>query len=202
MAVTARTEELPLKGRQIPTYGILSYLFPRSDTHKHQGIDFPAPIGTPVRSVTNGIVTDSSNNLADHFSGYGRIVQVQFTDPPLMPVWLLYAHLDHAMVNKGDTIEKGQQIGTVGDTCFNRKNPYKACSGSHLHFEVRTKQYLPTEGGRLDPVIFLAQHGQIKPQVMLAIKEQEKQTKQKAQLSFGIVTLAALGGLIWYMVKT
>jgi murein DD-endopeptidase MepM/ murein hydrolase activator NlpD len=202
LPVAAKTDQLPLVRGRIPTVGILSYLFPRTETHKHQGLDFPAPIGTPVRSVTKGYVTDSGNELTKNFSGYGRFVQVQFTDPPLRSVFVLYAHLDKALVKPGETISKGQQIGTVGNTCFNRSDPYKACKGAHLHFEVRTKRFLPSEGGRLDPVVFLAQHGQIKPQILVALKKEEKESKQKASLGFGMVVLAAIAGIIWYKVKS
>ena len=191
------TTALPVSRGRIATTGILSYLFPRTETHKHQGIDFPKTLGTNVRSLTKGIVTDTGTELTDHFSGYGRFVQVQFVDPPYRPVWLLYAHLNDVKVKPGDTVEKGQSIGTVGKTCFNRQNPYKECEGAHLHFEVRSKQYLPSEGGRYDPVVFLAQHGEIDPAKLLEIKNEEKQR----DTAIGLGTFAVVGVLGYILYK-
>jgi murein DD-endopeptidase MepM/ murein hydrolase activator NlpD len=118
----------------------------------------------------------------------------------MQPVYILYAHLDKVMVKKGDTIDKGQQIGTVGNTCFSRRDPYKACKGAHLHFEVRSKQYLPTEDGRLDPVVFLSQYGQISPTGLMAIKEEEKQRDKTVTIG-SIAAIAAIGFLAWRWVK-
>ena len=195
MAV-ALIQSLPVSNGKIPVIGILSYLFPRSETHKHQGIDIPKPVGTIVRSVTDGIVTDTGNELTEHFSGYGRFVQIEFVEPPLLPIWILYAHLDHINVNPGDTITKGQQIGTVGKTCFNKIDPYKECDGSHLHFEIRSKQYLPAEGGRYDPVVFLAQHGQIPVQKLVEIKNEEKQRNNLITVSV-ISALSIIGYFLY-----
>jgi len=195
--MTTITTNLPVENGRIQSTGILSYLFVRSETHNHQGIDIVAPVGTPVRSVTDGIVVDSSNTLAEHFSGYGRIVQIQFVDPPLKPVYILYAHLDKAMVNVGEQIKKGQQIGTVGKTCFSLQNPSKICNGSHLHFEIRQKQYLPAEGNRLDPIVFLSQYGEISPIDLMKIKNEESQNRKIVDIGtiFSIVTI---GGIVWY----
>jgi len=197
----ALTTALPVQKGKIPIVGILSYLFPRSETHKHQGIDFTKPIGTPVRSVTKGIVSDASDTLAKHFSGYGRFVQIEFTDPPLLPVWVLYAHLDTVQVKPGDVIEKGQQIGTVGRTCFNRTDPRKLCGGAHLHFEVRSKQYLPTENGRYDPVVFLAQHGEISPVALMAIKKEENERDSQINIVILGAVTAVIGYGLWYFLR-
>ena len=192
----ALTQALPVSRGRIQTEGILSYLFPRSETHKHQGLDFPKPIGTTVRSVTKGIVTDAGTELTDRFSGYGRFVQIEFVDPPYLPVWILYAHLDSVDVKPGDTITKGQKIGTVGQTCFNRSDPYKECGGSHLHFEIRSQRYLPSEGGRYDPVVFLAQHGQLPTEDLLALKEDEK--KRDSMVNIGLVAVLGIAAYLGY----
>lgn len=143
----------------IPTEGNRAFGVQRSAEHTHQGIDMVARKGTPVRAVRGGIVTHASNGLAQGFSGYGRhvVIRVGSKGP-----WLLYAHLDHASVRPGDTVAQGQQIGTVGNTCFNREDPSHLCGGKagagyHLHFEVSPRRYpQPSEAPRLDPVAFLS----------------------------------------------
>jgi murein DD-endopeptidase MepM/ murein hydrolase activator NlpD len=199
--VITLTQNVPLQRKPIPTKGITSYLFKRSDTHYHQGLDFGASFGTPVRSVTDGIVSDASRSLAEHFSGYGRIVQVEFIDPPKLPVWILYAHLNDVSVKPGDSIKKGQIIGSVGNTCYSRKNPEKLCRGAHLHFEVRTRRYLPKDGGRLDPVQFLGEYGEIEPEVIIEIKRQEQESELTAKTITSMIVFVIIAGILYYLVK-
>lgn len=102
----------------------------RSSGKWHGGLDFPAATGTPVRAMWDGNVT-----AANYWNySYGR--HVRMTHPNGLET--LYAHMSRILVDKGDRLRSGQQLGNVGNT----GNSY----GSHLHLEVRRggKQLNPT----------------------------------------------------------
>lgn len=86
----------------------------------HNGVDYSAPTGTPVRSVGDGVV-----ELAGRQGGYGNVVQVQHANGRST----LYAHLSRIDVRIGQRIEQGQSLGAVGATGW--------ATGPHLHFEFR-----------------------------------------------------------------
>lgn len=87
---------------------------------KHDGLDFAARIGKPIYATGSGIVVRSGNNR----SGYGNLVTLKHGFGYVTN----YAHLDEIFVNVGDTVVRGQQIGTVGNT--------GSSTGPHLHYEV------------------------------------------------------------------
>ena len=66
-------------------------------------------------------------------SAYGNYVMIYHTDGTST----LYAHMSALAVSQGQTVNKGDVLGYVGDTGW--------ASGPHLHFEVRVngKQYNP-----------------------------------------------------------
>lgn len=91
----------------------------------HKGIDIPAPEGTPVVSVSGGVVTFVGwENPNDPGQGYGLYVTV--LDGQHL---YLYAHLSRTDVVKGQTVRPGQQVGAVGNT--------GSSTGPHLHFGVQ-----------------------------------------------------------------
>jgi murein DD-endopeptidase MepM/ murein hydrolase activator NlpD len=87
---------------------------------KHNGVDYAAPTGTPVRSVGEGVV-----EFAGQQNGYGNVVQVRHSNDRST----LYAHLSRIDVRGGQRIEQGARIGAVGSTGWS--------TGPHLHFEFR-----------------------------------------------------------------
>jgi murein DD-endopeptidase MepM/ murein hydrolase activator NlpD len=88
----------------------------------HRGVDFGAPVGTPVRATSDGVVTFVGNQ-----SGYGNLIVLKHSGN----VSTAYAHLSAFTPNLrvGNTIEQGQTIGRVGAT--------GRVTGPHLHYEVR-----------------------------------------------------------------
>jgi septal ring factor EnvC (AmiA/AmiB activator) len=95
---------------------------------KHQGVDICAGEGVPVKAVYPGKVA-----FAEPFQGYGLLVILDHGGG----YYTLYAHLGRFMVKKGDKVQKGKAIGTLGST--------GSLKGPYLYFEVR-------EGGRaVDP---------------------------------------------------
>ena len=90
------------------------------DRKPHLGVDFAAPTGTPVRSVSDGVVS-----FAGWQRGYGNVIEIQHRQNKST----LYAHLHRIDVRKGQRVEQGQLIGQVGST--------GASTGPHLHFEFK-----------------------------------------------------------------
>jgi murein DD-endopeptidase MepM/ murein hydrolase activator NlpD len=100
----------------------------------NNGIDIRAPRGTPVRSVESGEVV-----YADFNGGYGLMVILDHEGGD----YSLYAHLDRATVSIGQSVDRGQSIGTVGES--------GSLVGPKLHFEIR-------QGGKaVDPIGWLRQ---------------------------------------------
>ena len=91
-----------------------------NQVRRHLGVDYAAPIGTPVRTVGDGIV-----DFAGRQNGYGNVVQVQHGKERST----LYAHLSRIDVKQGQRVDQGQSIGAVGMTGWT--------TGPHLHFEFR-----------------------------------------------------------------
>ena len=87
---------------------------------KHQGVDYAAPTGTPVRSVGDGVV-----DFAGVQNGYGNIIILKHRNN----FKTVYAHLSRILVRKGESVSQGQNIGAVGATGW--------ATGPHLHFEYR-----------------------------------------------------------------
>ncbi len=92
----------------------------------HNGIDIAARYGAPIYSPREGVVIATGNQ--DNYCpgrGFGKFVAVS---DPGDGVVLWYAHLGQIMVSSGQSIEKGVQIGTIGETGLE--------TGTHLHFSV------------------------------------------------------------------
>ncbi len=86
----------------------------------HQGVDYGAPTGTPVRSVGDGVV-----EFAGVQNGYGNVIILKHRNN----YNTVYAHLSRINVRKGANVSQGQTIGAVGATGW--------ATGPHLHFEFR-----------------------------------------------------------------
>ena len=89
-------------------------------SHTHTGIDYAAPMGTPIDAAAGGRVI-----AAGPAGGYGNRVIVDHGNG----ITTLYAHLSNIGVKIGDTLRQGQVLGKVGMT--------GDATGPHLHFEVR-----------------------------------------------------------------
>ena len=109
----------PVNGRIISLYG--PYKNPKYNiTNFRSGIDIEADSGEPVRSVFKGTVLFSS-----WFKTYGNMIIIDHGKN----YYTVYAHLEEAFRAKGDEVETGEVIATVGDT--------GSMTGAKLYFEVR-----------------------------------------------------------------
>ena len=122
----------------------------------HTGVDYAAPTGTPVMTVADGVVVESSYQGA-----YGNMVVVQHNARQST----VYAHLSRMQVKRGQTIKQGDIIGAVGTTGLS--------TGPHLHFEFRI-------GGRHVDPLTLAQQGSAEP-ISSALRPQFNQRAQVAR---------------------
>ena len=86
----------------------------------HEGIDFPANVGTPIVAAASGKVV-----YAGYHAEYGKIIEIDHGNGLLSR----YAHASQISVNEGDLVVRGQRLGFVGST--------GRSTGPHLHFEVR-----------------------------------------------------------------
>lgn len=98
----------------------------------HKGLDFAAPIGTPIYATADARVKDVSREeggygnkvLLDHGYGYET----------------LYGHMSKIKAQEGSRVKRGEIIGWVGST--------GKSTGPHCHYEVHKN------GNAVDPVYF------------------------------------------------
>ena len=131
----------------------------------HLGVDYAAPIGTPVRSVGLGVV-----DVAGEQGGFGNVVMVKHANGHTT----VYAHLSRIMVKRGQTVSQNQTVGLVGATGW--------ATGPHLHFEFRVN------GHHQDPLTMARKSEST--EISAAAREQFKR-----QASLAKVDLAAAASL-------
>jgi lipoprotein NlpD len=90
----------------------------------HEGIDLPAPVGTPVFAAGDGRVVYAGNGIR----GYGNLIVVRHAGDLLT----VYAHNSVLLVAQGQPVRAGDRIALVGQS--------GRATGPHLHFEVRSGQ--------------------------------------------------------------
>jgi len=101
-------------------------------TKFHAGLDFAAPIGTPIYATANGTVEtagNSGNGYGNHVvihNGYGYAT--------------LFGHMFKIKVHPGEKVKRGEVIGWVGNT--------GKSTGPHCHYEVHRN------GEPVDPVFY------------------------------------------------
>lgn len=98
----------------------------------HKGIDFAGPTGTEIFTVGAGVVS-----FVGRKGGYGNVVEVDHGDNMVSR----YAHLNKAVVKKGEIVKKGDLIAKMGST--------GRSTGPHLHLEVLDN------GKQIDPASFV-----------------------------------------------
>lgn len=89
---------------------------------KHEGVDYAAPRGTPIKAAGDGVVI-----FAGRKGGYGNVIILKHG----RKYSTLYAHMNHFArgMHYGRHVKQGQTIGYVGMTGL--------ATGPHLHFEFR-----------------------------------------------------------------
>lgn len=98
----------------------------------HTGLDFAAPIGTPIYATGNGVVEDASYDAG----GYGNHVIIDHG----YGYQTLYGHMIKMKVHVGQHVMRGEVIGWVGST--------GKSTGPHCHYEVIKNDQ------KIDPIHF------------------------------------------------
>ena len=86
----------------------------------HEGIDFSAPIGTPVYATGKARVEEARRS-----GGYGKLVVLDHG----FGYKSFYAHLSKFKVRRGQRVKRGDVIGELGNTGLS--------TGPHLHYEIQ-----------------------------------------------------------------
>ena len=103
-----------------PAKGVFSSGFGWRWGRMHKGIDIANSVGTPIIAVQSGRVTFAGWNDG----GYGYLVEITHDDGSRS----LYAHQSRILVQVGEEVSQGQQVGQMGST--------GRSTGPHLHFEI------------------------------------------------------------------
>jgi murein DD-endopeptidase MepM/ murein hydrolase activator NlpD len=98
----------------------------------HEGLDFPAAVGTRINAAAGGIVS-----FAGPSADYGKLIRIDHGSG----LETRYAHSSKLFVTVGQRVEKGQEIAEIGNT--------GRSTGPHLHYEIRFN------GNALDPRRYL-----------------------------------------------
>ena len=131
--------EAPVKGQVIREFAKESLVFSNTlqEWITHNGVDIKADKTTVVKSAASGTVTAIKNDprygltvIINHDNGYQTI----------------YSNLLTAeFVVKGEKVEKGQSVGTVGNSAS-----FEVADDYHLHFELlKNNEYL-------DPTVYIS----------------------------------------------
>jgi murein DD-endopeptidase MepM/ murein hydrolase activator NlpD len=89
---------------------------------RHQGVDFAAATGTPIRAAADGTIDFVGVN-----GGYGKFITIKHWNN----ITTAYAHMSRFAkgIRRGTKVSQGQVIGYVGTTGWS--------TGPHLHYEFR-----------------------------------------------------------------
>jgi murein DD-endopeptidase MepM/ murein hydrolase activator NlpD len=98
----------------------------------HTGLDFAAPLGTPIYATGDGVIEDASYDAG----GYGNHVIINHG----YGYETLYGHMIRIKVRDGQRVKRGEVIGWIGST--------GKSTGPHCHYEVIKN------GEKIDPIHF------------------------------------------------
>ena len=103
----------------------------------HDGIDYAAPIGTPVYSPADGYVVSAGTS-----GRCGNMVIIQHSDG----IKTIYCHLSNIYVKSGQHIDAGCSFAATGNTGHS--------TGPHLHYAMKN-----SEGRKINPAAYTGRDG-------------------------------------------
>lgn len=107
----------------------------------HYGLDIGSPYGAPVVAAADGVVSHAAP-----LSTYGNLIMVTHSIEGQIYT-TVYAHLSGFSVSQGQTVTKGQQIGSIGST--------GRSTGPHLHFELHTGTWQGQRVNNINPMYYI-----------------------------------------------
>lgn len=122
----------PAQGRVSGVFGSRRF-FNDQPRNPHSGIDYAAPIGTPIRMPTHGTIA-----LTGDFYFNGKTVMIDHGGGFIS----MMCHLSKILVKEGQNLQRGDTVGHIGAT--------GRATGPHLHWSVSLA------GSRVDPSSFMA----------------------------------------------
>ncbi|MBO0733863.1 MAG: M23 family metallopeptidase [Methylocapsa sp.] len=137
----------------------------------HMGVDWAAPIGTPIFAAGNGTIIK-----AEWDSGYGRRIEIQHANGYITT----YNHLSGFArgAKEGAHVRQGQVIGYLGQTGL--------ATGPHLHYEI------VVNGHFVDPMrVKLARTRQFDGRLLAAFRRERDRIDALVQKATGAPIVAA-----------
>lgn len=138
-AVSAGTWTKPTTGRLTSPFGWRNIGY---GSEFHYGIDIANKSGTPIVAAADGVVS-----YASALSTYGNVIMVTHSIDG--QIWTtVYAHLSGFSVGVGESVSKGQVIGSMGST--------GRSTGPHLHFEMHTGTWAGARKNAVNPLKYIS----------------------------------------------
>ena len=129
----------PIRGFAINSRFGLRRLPTETAPRQHRGVDFAAPLGSPILSAAPGQIVDTG-----YSPSYGNYVEVEHPNG----VSSFYAHMSRtAGLRVGSKVNTGVTLGYVGST--------GRSTGPHLHFEIRRGE------ARLNPEAYIGREFEV-----------------------------------------
>ena len=119
----------------------------------HKGMDFTAPVGTPIYASGNGKVI-----RAERSATFGNVVYIDHG----YNYKTIYAHMSKIKARKGQKVKRGDLIGFVGNT--------GQSVSAHLHYEVHKN------GIAVNPISFY--YGDLTPEEFAAMQKAAEEEGQ------------------------
>lgn len=115
----------------------------------HYGTDFSAPLGTEIRAVASGVVTNAGGSLGGRSP---NLIAVRSEiNGQQVEIWYNHMYDNGVLVSVGDEVTVGDTIGLVGSNGYS--------TGPHLHLEVHVGDVSDYNGSAVDPWAWLAANG-------------------------------------------
>lgn len=116
------------------------------DYSLHAGQDMAAPLNTPIYAIADGTVTHAGEGIEGRSNNL--IIIKHEINGEVFYSWYIHMYDDGVLVEEGDKVTAGQQIGKVGSNGNS--------TGPHLHLEIHD-----ADDELQDPLEFLSEHGAV-----------------------------------------